>query len=296
MIKNIVIFSNCAGGIIKNMFENHSYTKDKYSIHCIANYENLNKQNMDDTHLYILSNCDILIYQPLNQIYSDSEYDIVNIKNCLKEDVVILKVNYYRFRGFWYHSEYNPYDKYGGYEFLNMKYYGIHDSFIDFYTTNKTEVIDKINNIQISNDELLLFFKDELAKFKKIDDNSDVDMYEYFINNYKTKHLFHDPFHPTLLFFYEMFRQIIMKLENYELIPEDTDFIHALNHIEMTHWALPILPIVKNILEIKLNDSIYIFPSDKRRYMNVYDYYYIRLSPDNFQHYLLSEEDKNIKI
>jgi hypothetical protein len=81
---------------------------------------------------------------------------------------LILKINYYRFKGFWFESELKPYNNYKNYKFLDMKYYGIHDSFIDFYTTNKTEVIDKINNIQISNDELLLFFKDELAKFKKI--------------------------------------------------------------------------------------------------------------------------------
>ena len=35
MIKNIVIFSNCAGNIIKNMFENHPFTKDKYLINYI---------------------------------------------------------------------------------------------------------------------------------------------------------------------------------------------------------------------------------------------------------------------
>lgn len=286
MYKNIVIFSNCAGGIIKHIFEKHSFTKDKYSVYCIANYENLNKQNMDDTHLYALNNCDILIYQPLNKEYTESEYDIVNIKSCLKEDVVILKINYYRFRGFWYNSEYKPYNNYNNYEFLNMHYYGIHDSFINYNTTNKREVIDKVNNIQISREELLLFFQNELAKLKKIDDNSDINMFDYFIKNYKTKHLFHDPFHPTLLFFYEMFRQIIMKLEHYELMFEDTDFIHTLNDIEMTHWALPILPIVKNILELKLEVSIYIFPFDKKLYMDVYDYYYIRLSPENFTHYL----------
>jgi len=42
-MKKIVIISNCAGNIIKNMFEKHSFTKDKYFIHYITNYENLNK-------------------------------------------------------------------------------------------------------------------------------------------------------------------------------------------------------------------------------------------------------------
>ena len=290
MIKNIVIFSNCAGYILKNMFEKHNFTKDKYLIHHIRNYENLNKQNMDDIHISLLKLSDIFIYQPLNQSYTESEYDITHIKKYLNHNTIILKINYYRCRGFWYNSEYKPYDSYNNYRFLPVNYYGIHDSFVNFNTTHKSDVIDKINNIKISSDELLLFFNNEVSKFKVIDDNSDINMYEYFINNYKIKQLFHDPFHPTNLFFYEMFRQIIMKLENYELIFEDYEFINLLNDIEMTHWALPILPIVKNILELKLEDYVYIFcppeNADKKFYMNIYDYYYIRLSHQNFQSYL----------
>ncbi len=289
-MKNIVIFSNCAGNIIKNMFEKHPFTKDKYCIYYISNYENLNKQKIEDSHIGVLSNCDIFMYQPLNQHYTESEYDISTIKQYLQDNTIILKINFYRFRGFWYNSEYKPYDNYGNYKFLSMNYYGIHDSFINFNTTNKNDVIDKINNIQISRDELLLFFNNELRKFKIIDDNSDVDMFEYFINNYKTKQLFHDPFHPTNLFFYEIFRQIIIKLENYELKYEDYDFIDLLNDMEMTHWALPILPIVKNILDIKFGESVYVFYppeyADKKIYMNIYDYYYIRLSHQNFKNYL----------
>lgn len=115
-------------------------------------------------------------------------------------------------------------------------------------------------------------------------------MYDYFLNNYKMKHLFHDPFHPTNFFFYEIFRQIIIKLYNYELKFEDHDFINLLNNIEMTHWALPLLPIVKKILEINLNEYIYVFfppdYGDLKIFMDVYDYYYIRLSEQNFKKYL----------
>ena len=115
-------------------------------------------------------------------------------------------------------------------------------------------------------------------------------MFEYFINNYKIKQLFHDPFHPTNLFFYEIFRQIISKLDNYELKYEDYDFIHLFNDIEMTHWALPILPIVKNILDINLGEYVFVFYppdyADKKIYMDIYDYYYIRLSHQNFKNYL----------
>ena len=142
-MKNIVIFSNCAGRIIKNMFEKHPFTKDKYIIHHIANYENLNKQNIDHLHLSLLNNCDIFMYQPLNQEYTTSEYDITNIKKYLHDNTIILKINYYRFRGFWYNSEYKPYNNYNNYQFHTMNYYGIHNSFIDFNTTNKKTCFTK---------------------------------------------------------------------------------------------------------------------------------------------------------
>jgi hypothetical protein len=281
------------------MFEIHSFTKNKYFIHYITNYENLNKNKIDDSHISLLSNCDIFMYQPLNQEYIESEYDITNITKYLNDNTIILKINYYRFRGFWYNSEYKPYTNYNNYKFLNMNYYGIHDSFINFNTTNKNDIIDKINNIKISRDELLLFFDNELTKFKIIDDNSDVDMFNYFINNYQTKKLFHDPFHPTNLFFYEMFRQIIIKLDNCELKYEDYNFINLFTNIAMTHWALPILPIVKNILGLKMNDNIFIFHppdnGDMKLYMDIYDYYYIRLSHDNFKNYLANLNNMRFK-
>jgi len=265
------------------MFEKHPFTK-KYVIHYIVNYENIMKEKIDDTHITLFENCDVFMYQPFNKEYENTEYDISTIKKYLKSNTIVLKINYYRFRGFWYDSEYKPYHQYNNYQFLNTKYYGIHDSFRNFNTTNKNEVIQKIDDIYISKEELMLFFNEELAKFKIIDDNSDIKMYDYFINNYQTKHLFHDPFHPTNLFFYEMFRQIVYKLDKHEL--NDT---YDFDDIEMTHWALPILPIVKNILQLTLGDIYVFYPpkyADKKLYMNVYDYYYIRLSPENFQLYL----------
>jgi hypothetical protein len=162
----------------------------------------------------------------------------VNIIIYLNKNTIIIKINFYRFNGFWYNSEYKPYNSYNNYKFLDMKYYGIHDSFKEFNTINKHDLFNKINNIEISKDELLLFFNNEFEKFKKIDENSDINMLEYFKNNYKIKRLFHDPTHPTNLFFYEIFRQIILKLNNYELEYEDNFFIDLLKDIDMTHWVV----------------------------------------------------------
>ena len=77
------------------MFEKHSFTKDKYFIHYISNYQHLNKQNMDDSHVSLLNNCDIFMYQPLNQSYTLSAYDITPIKQYLPGNAIILKINFY---------------------------------------------------------------------------------------------------------------------------------------------------------------------------------------------------------
>lgn len=285
---NIIIYSNCAGNILTKMFQTHIYTKEKYIINYIVNYENLDKQlNID--HIKNIKSCDVFMYQPFNQSYSHSEYDISNLKKYLKPSCIILRINYYRFKGFWFDSGYKPYNKYKNYMFNESQYYGLHNSFNNFNGSRK-DIIDKINNIIIDKDQFLIYFNQELDNLLKIDNNSDVKMYDYFINNYKTHHLFHDVFHPTNLFFYEIFRQVILKITGHELPFEDKEFMNLCNDIEMTHWALPILPSIKNILEIKTPEVICIFYApefaDKKLYMNVYDYYYIRLSENNFQTYL----------
>lgn len=284
-MKKILIYSNCHGQLLAHMFRKHTCTKNKFVVTHIGNYENLEK-TMDLSHKNMVENCDVFIYQPFNKQYTYSEYDITKIKTYLKPNCIILRVNYYRFKGFWFESQHKPYHSYNGYSFaVDAKYYGIHNSFINF-NGNKEEIIEKINNICINEQGFLNYFREELNSLKKIDDNSDVKMYDYFINNYKNKNLFNDGFHPTNLFLYEIFRQIVFKLTSDELIIEDTDFINLFSFNELTDWSLPILPRIKEILNINTSNIIPVFGGSKRIHMSIYDYYYIRLSKTNFQNFL----------
>ena len=115
-------------------------------------------------------------------------------------------------------------------------------------------------------------------------------MYDYFINNYKDKLLFHDPFHPSNIFFYEIFRQLVQQICNYELMSEDEEFIKASANIEMHNWAMPILPIIKTHLELKLPDVVKTFAPEKAVKMDIYDYYYIRLTPKNLIDYINKQQ------
>ena len=287
---NIVFYTNCAGNVIRTMFQNHPFTKGKINVSYFSNYENLHKTNIDNNHKYLLNNCDIFIYQPMNRNYDYSEYSIDHIRKYLKNECKIIRVNYYRTRAFWYECTYIPYNKYRNYSFHTIT--GIFKDFINIKNKrDKKEVINFINNIQIDEKDLIKFFESELEKIKILDEKSDVKMYNFFKLNYNNNLLFFDPFHPTNIFFYEIFRQLVKQILNYELPAKDLDFLNEpkIKDIEMTHWTIPILPLIKTILKLNYEDIIPCFHPQchpKRLYMNTYDYYYIRLSPNNFKNYL----------
>ena len=57
----------------------------------------------------------------------------------------------------------------------------------------------------------------------------------------------------------------------------------------MTHWTIPILPLIKKILNLNYDVLIPCFHPQihpKGLYMNTYDNYYVRLLPTNFKEYL----------
>ena len=225
-MRNVILYHYCTGAMIDKMFSLHKYTKDKFNSIYIPIHQNI-PNSLDANMIELLEKCNVFVYIPFNQItlmngecIKESDYSIANLKKYLKPNCITIRTGFYRFKGFWYDCIYKPYHEYKNYTFLDWKNYGIHNSFINFNGTKK-ELVDKINNLMIDKENFLTFFKEELEKFKKIDDTSDIKMYDFLINNYKTKHLFHDIVHPTNIFFYEMFRQIVFKLTNYELSIDD---------------------------------------------------------------------------
>lgn len=284
------MYSNCHGPIIKKMFMKHNFTKNKFNINIIRNYDNLNKSKIDSGHISLLKNCDIFIYQPFNKYYNHSEYDISGVKKYLKKECIIKRVNYYRCNGFWYNHDYVPYKEAFGYSFHAIDK-GIYKE-IEKLTnkTNKEDITNFIDNVNIDKDKIKEFFNSEMERLKIFDERSDVKMYDFFKSNYQKKRLFFDRFHPTNTFFYEIFRQLVKQICNYELSNEDDNFIKNEIGLGLTHFTVPIIPFIKKTLDIKFSNNIYVFHPEvhpKQLYMNVYDYYYIRLSPDNFKKYLI---------
>ena len=297
MKKNVVIYSNCHGNIIKTMFEKHPFTNKRTNVIYFVNYENLHKKKLSLEHLNILKSCDIFIYQPFNNHHDNTEYDIENIKKKLRDDTMIISVNYYRFKGFWYNCIHFPYENYEEYKFSNLNNSGLYENITKISDKNSKKCIKSfIDNIEININELEIAFNNELENFKKIDNKSDVNMFDFFKYNYHNTVLFHDPYHPTNFFFYEIFKQLVKKIFDEDLIDKDLIFIESLKKFEMTHWCLPILPTVKSHFGLKYPEIYKVFYegwNPSTLCLNIYDYYYIRLCKKNFELFL---KENKLKI
>ena len=178
----ILLYFNCHGSILLKLFKNYFINTD-YKFDFIVNYLNLNNKKISEEHLKLISECDIFIYQFFNKKF-DSEYDTTNIIKLLKSDCIIKKINYYRFNGFWYENTCIPFYEYENWTFNKLPGYGLHKDFVNFESDNISEITKKIDSIKLSSD-FDKYFQEQLNNFKLLDNNSDVKMYNYFIENYK---------------------------------------------------------------------------------------------------------------
>lgn len=146
---------------------------------------------------------------------------------------------------------------------------------------------EKIDNIKINKDDFNLHFNKEIEKLGCLDSKSDQNIKDYFLKNYKNLKLFHDPYHPTNILFYEIFRQILLNLD-IKIIYNDLNFINTFIKTELCFKCLPILPDIKKTLNLQYDTKFYTFTGSQQLYLDIYDYYYIRLSKQNFKNYLVT--------
>ena len=316
----ILIYANCQGYLLSKFFEYYNkLSNNKFTIHYFSNYSDLKKDEINN-FINILKKCDIFIYQ-YNKGNTNIKFDI----NLLKDTCIKIRIVWWVFNGFWIDSSYNSYKQiiYNNikYNFLEIEWnnaitksYGIHNSFINFYG-NYNEVKNKIDNLYIDKSNIIDFFNNKCDNFKKIDVNSDITMYDYFIQNYKYEELFHCPIHPTNKFFYELFKKLIIYLKNRN-VSIDLEKINKLNLNDLLEYSLvsysrPILPIVKNALNINFKynsnnsnnsnnnlDTFRIFKSYLQNItinLNIYEYYFIRLSPTHFKIFMDIKNKINIE-
>lgn len=278
----ILLYGNC---LFDRLYKFFLYSSlNNYIINYVCNYD----QNVDLNNFNkLFKTCDIFIYQH-NKGNTNIKYNIKDLKdNCIK-----IKLGWWIFTGFWPENNYIPFSsviyKNKIYEFLNNNWsdyikndYGIHKSFINF-NGNYNDIKNKIDNLQINKNYINNYFNESLLKFKKIDDNSDIKMYDFFINNYKNHLLFYCPIHPTNYFINELFNRVVYKIFNITLYINN-DLLRKMYIHSLTQYTLPLLPCVTRELNIiNYNKNNIILFDDKLKF-DIYQYYLMRLSKDNFK-------------
>jgi succinate dehydrogenase flavin-adding protein (antitoxin of CptAB toxin-antitoxin module) len=201
----VVIYMNCIGLPIHQLFQSIDNVQSTY----IINYKEMNSNNNMNMFDNVLEQADVFIFQPFNKHHRNEQWHPTNLQKKLNTHCRIVKVNYYRFDGFWKESNYDP----------------SHSEF-----DNDIDIKYKFDNA--------------LSKLKKIDNNSDIKMYKFFVDNYKNHVLFHDCFHPTNYFVNEMFRQILNILKIKDIVLTSVE--------EMDHNLIIISDRVKKCLELYL--------------------------------------------
>ena len=184
--------------IYKYLISCDDFSKD-YNIDIISTYLNLN-----DIDLVIkkLKNYDVIVMHNIKQ-YNGITYE--DVKNFTNKNTKIIKCEFLRFNGFL-PDEYKNYD--------DLWYIPKNIEDMDYNTYyNK-----KIHENQISEK-----FNSALLKLKKLDEQSDIKYYDFFIDNYKNFRLFSDYTHPQTIFFKHISQQIL-KILGYEnqlkILPE----------------------------------------------------------------------------
>lgn len=200
--KDMIIFMNCHGHEIYEYLLKIPEIYHNYNIRYICSYVNLNNEHVINGIINDINSCDILITNVLKN------YDRLNFENIIKnvkESCKIIKIEFFRFNGFF------------PYKYIKC------NNLLDCYDINYNvdNYYDYKNKISLMEKEIIDNFNECLIKLKELDDNSDIKIYDFFINNYKTKLLFRDYYHPTKFIFNEIIKQILLKLDIFSSINID---------------------------------------------------------------------------
>lgn len=176
-MKSCVILFNCHG---KQIDLQLSQCKEFYNIYKVSHIELLYylpngtfvKDYYDDNDLELLKNADLLIIQSMREDRSYLNFD--NVIKLIKKNCITIKIPHYSSSIYW---------------FFNDSY-------------NK----DNIENIKKE------FIKNQFEHIKNLDLLSDIKIYDFFINNYKSKQLFFGRWYPTYFIFNHFAQQILYKL------------------------------------------------------------------------------------
>lgn len=211
--KNITIYMNCHGYEIQRHLLMSEEFKSKYNNpEVIVTFNRINSGGLTEQDKKILSETDILIYNPVSEEHKDMSYQEIIKK--IKPINKAICIPYYRFYGYWYNK--NGLDK------VHNKYFdqGLQKEIIQELQKYKLEEItpELIDNIimkeyENNKEEIKAYCEKSFEDFKRLDSVSNIKMYNFVKSFYKEKQLFFNYCHPTPVFFRHMTQQLFKLLE-----------------------------------------------------------------------------------
>ena len=248
-MKNCVIFFDCHGiEIMKYLLMNNNFKKD-FNIkfiylneYVVKNRKFVDNTKLEDEHIMIIENADILILQVIEknrEFLNNSEV----IKFC-KSDCKVIKIPHYRNSIYTYKCIENKIDKYDLIEWYknDKNSWNLPKKIKDLNNINETKKIiqteiDIMNNFKYDEDEMLKSMNYKINDFEKVDSLSDIKMIDYFKNNFKKYRLFQGRSYPSSLFFFELTNRLLYTLK-YEdnVIFKDTYFAQNTGEPIPDYW------------------------------------------------------------
>lgn len=232
--KKILLFMNCHAKEYLNYLNQYDEIRNHYSLEILTSYE-IDLHSPASLHKF--QNVDFVI---MNNIKSYPLYTKTNIQKHVKNTCKIIVVEYIRFGGFFpLPSVANTYIQIDDESFKSK-------TFADFsrFSVNETEIA---NN-----------FKNELNKFKLLNDSSDIKFYDFFLKYYKTKQLFRDNNHLTSFFFLYLSHQLAEKICNKKLIPKSKTLSSSYTPGHSCRYR-PVLSCVKKKLNLLFSEECTLF-------------------------------------
>jgi hypothetical protein len=244
----ITFYMNCHAEELIRYFKTIRHLNHCIIYHIIT-YELINKKKIYDEELenikYIIKHSDIIIYNPVNIKHKFWYYE--NILSYKSKFCLTIKIPFTRFNGYWHDNEQFSHS------WEHMFHYGlpgdILESFISKYPlTDINEFIKKMeNNDNNTSEKIKIKIKKDLEYLKKLYQNSDIDMCDFVLHNYKKTQLFLNREHPNSLFFKVLTHKIL------HYIGLDYNNLLLFDNEQLDKYEMPILNCVKKSLQLEFD-------------------------------------------
>jgi hypothetical protein len=211
--KIMVIFGNCHFQEIQRNIIQYQKIRNNYLPYyiCLLSYfpgSSLEKETyFIDEHITLFKNADILIYQNI-----ENDRGFLNnkeVEKLIPKDCIRIKIPHYRSSIYHYSFYETPY-------FEEMKQLVDKEETVNQKITCIKDFIKNINETTQDTNSFDEFITKEITHFKKINSYSDINMYDFFISNWKNIKMFNGRSYPTSQFVFILSKKILEKLNIYQ--------------------------------------------------------------------------------